>query len=697
MAKWQRRARLIIAVFAVGFAVVVVFAYKRRPPAPAAAAVPRLDPAAVLESTGGRVERFKLSREDVRIEYEKQLTYADGSNRMMGVRVVTDDRNGRSYTVTGKEGTVGQNESTIHLDGDVRLVASDGMTARTEHAVYDGGEGVMSAPGPVEFANGRMSATGVGMAWDKNKDTLWILDKAVVHVAKDEKGGAAADITSGKAGFARRDKYMRFENGMRMERAGQIIEAASATAHLSPDEKRLETVELRENSTVTSAKAGIGALRSLTGRDMDLRYREDGETLEHVLVTGAAVLQLAGAVKGAGRQITASTIEVSLAADGSTPTSLTGRDGVQLTLPADAATPARTIRSASLDATGEPGRGLTRAAFSGGAQYRERGAAVDRSATAAALDVAMSPGMSTIEEARFSHGVRFVDGRMTATSAAARYDLDKGLLELTGSEPGAATPRVVTDQIAVDGTRIDVTLAGPKLKATGRVKSVLQPARRDGAGTRETKLPSMLKQDQPVNVAAAALEFDGAASKAAYTGGAQLWQGDTSVKGDTIAVDAASGDLSATGSVATTTMLEDVGTDKKPRVRSIGTARAFTYEDAARRTTYTGDAHVSGSQGDLTAPKIELYVKPGSNRLDRMEAYELVAFSHESRTIKGTRLTYTADDERYVVTGAPVTIADECSRESKGRTLTYDKAADTIVVDGNQQIRTQTKGGVKCQ
>ena len=45
------------------------------------------------------------------------------------------------------------------------------------------------------------------------------------------------------------------------------------------------------------------------------------------------------------------------------------------------------------------------------------------------------------------------------------------------------------------------------------------------------------------------------------------------------------------------------------------------------------------------------------------------------------------------MTGTPVTIVDECGRETTGRTLTFFKATDRIVVDGNEQIRTQTKGG----
>ena len=60
-------------------------------------------------------------------------------------------------------------------------------------------------------------------------------------------------------------------------------------------------------------------------------------------------------------------------------------------------------------------------------------------------------------------------------------------------------------------------------------------------------------------------------------------------------------------------------------------------------------------------------------------------------------MTYTAADERYVVTGVPVTVVDECRRETVGKTLTYFKMADTIIVDGNEQTRTRTKSsGDKC-
>src|SRR5207247_2340769 len=94
MTPWQRNARSFIGIFAIVFAIIVGFAIKRRQSTPSSPALLRTDPGAVVESTGGRVERFKLSHENVRVEYEKQLTYADGSTKMLGVKIITEDRSG---------------------------------------------------------------------------------------------------------------------------------------------------------------------------------------------------------------------------------------------------------------------------------------------------------------------------------------------------------------------------------------------------------------------------------------------------------------------------------------------------------------------------------------------------------------------------------------------------------------------------
>src|SRR5712671_4488673 len=105
MAPWQRRARLFIAVSAAIFAIVVAFMLGRRAPAASPAGAVRLDEKAVMESRGGEYVRRTGSREDLRIQFEKQLTYADGSSALANVTITSTDRaDGRVFTVTGKEG-----------------------------------------------------------------------------------------------------------------------------------------------------------------------------------------------------------------------------------------------------------------------------------------------------------------------------------------------------------------------------------------------------------------------------------------------------------------------------------------------------------------------------------------------------------------------------------------------------------------
>ena len=61
----------------------------------------------------------------------------------------------------------------------------------------------------------------------------------------------------------------------------------------------------------------------------------------------------------------------------------------------------------------------------------------------------------------------------------------------------------------------------------------------------------------------------------------------------------------------------------KERVRSIGDRRRpSSTRTRSRRATYDGDAHMSGPQGDMTAARIELYLKPSGDELERAEAYE---------------------------------------------------------------------------
>jgi lipopolysaccharide export system protein LptA len=396
----------------------------------------------------------------------------------------------------------------------------------------------------------------------QDADILTILDQAAVQIAPERPADGPSSVTPGTATFARRDNYVRFERAVRMVRSGQVIEADTVLMHLSPGENRVQTVELNEHAQITVTKPSprrpAGDERPADEPHLRRRRRIASAHPD----SGGGVDSDRGRARQAGRQIVANTIDIALAPDGSTPTALLGRENVLLTFPPEPGTAGRTIKSANLDAKGEPGKGLTRAMFSGGVQYRERGGETDRAVNSGTMDVGLKPAMSSIDNAKFAQAVKFVDGKMTAQSALAHYDLDKGTLALSGKEPGMLTPHVVTEQIAVDAVTVDVTLAGPRMKAAGNVRSTLKPAsNKPGDPPNDVKMPAMLKQDQPVIIVAAALDYDGEISKGTYSGGAQLVQTQTSVKGESIVIDNKAGNLSASGGVVTTTVLDKTGPD----------------------------------------------------------------------------------------------------------------------------------------
>jgi lipopolysaccharide export system protein LptA len=274
-------------------------------------------------------------------------------------------------------------------------------------------------------------------------------------------------------------------------------------------------------------------------------------------------------------------------------------------------------------------------------------------------------------------------------------------MELSGTEPASPRPHVFNDQITVDASNIKVTLAGPLLDAQGDVKSVLQPPKKSASGGEATKLPSMLKQDEAVKITADSLNYDGTASRATYDGHSQLWQGDTTIKAKVIAIDDKSGDLTAEGSVVTTTTVEQTNKEKKKeRVRTVAIADSFKYEDAHRKASYRKGVHLTGGQGDLTAEAIDLFLKASGNEIDRAEGADpknALVLREQGRKTVGSTMIYTSDDDRYEFKGEPVSLTDQCGRVTNGRTLTFRKATDTIEIDGNQRVRTQTRNGDKCQ
>jgi lipopolysaccharide export system protein LptA len=727
---WQRKARAAIAIFVVIFIAVVVVALRQRK-APAAAAPPpeRKDKDCVLENTGGGYsETTKDGRVLYAIKFGAQCSYPDGRSKLGNGVEVTANRNGKPFTIASREAEValsGQDLKNAHFTKSVKLT-SEGTEVTTEEATYDQADGILKIPGDAAFRRGRMSGTGVGATYDFNREVLWLLDRAHIVVSADDKGQGALEANAGAAGMARAEHYVKLTRNGHITGEGRNIDADEITILLTEDDERARMLQLRGNSRITGSGDTSGP-RTMTARDIDLTYGEDGRTLQRSLLLENAVVDLPGDGASAKR-IAGKTIDIMMSPDGKTVTALNATENVQVDLPAEGDAPAKQIRSATLTAAGAAGNGLQNATFGGNVEYREsraaRGtlAAVDRVAKSASLIVATKPGFGAIEQADFHGNVHFTDGPDVAADATrAIYHVDRDQIDLSpSSDPGPASPRVSDGRVTVEARAIEFSLTTRKLKADTKVRSSMLPQSKPGAAAPATvapgrrngapppapaapsgspaRVPSMLKGDQPVTVTSNRLEYDGAAGHAVYSGNARLWQSDTKVNGDTIIVDDKTGNLEARTNVRTEMALEEV--DKKTGARkstpSIGEAETFLYDDAKRLATYTGKAHMIGPQGDVTAEKLELFLVSGSNELERAEGYGAngtVIVKEGQRVATGARLTYTAKDEKYLMTGTPVEAVEhtppDC-KKSVGAVLTFHRAVDSVTMTGNELIRSRT-------
>lgn len=718
---WQKRLRIVLVVFLAGVIVAVYLSVRGRSTVVAPPPTPRVDRTTVLESNGGSIARYDKGREVFRLRFDRQLTYPNGRTTLRGVHATLPSKDKGELNITSKEAeqvtTEGHDTGDIELKGAVTLVGSDGLKVTTELATYSDEDKIVRAPGAVQFSRGRMSGRGEGANYDQNADVLNILAKAELTTAPDAPGGETTHITSGSAVVRRNQHQVLFENHANIVRGSQTTQADSVTAFLSDDNERLTRVELRGNSRVSDTATAPGTLRVMQAADINLQYADDGQTLKRAELRTGSVLEIAGDTP-APRRLLADTIDADIAEDGKSLQALVANQNVQLELPSEADAPARRIRAQSMKGSGAPGQPMKAVRFTGAVEYREsapaRGkvAAIDRTARADRLDTILKPGFGAPERADFDGHVTIRDGDTSGSAGTARYAPDRGLMTLTTPQAGAGTvPTINTAQVSITATSIDVTMGTSKLAAAGDVRSILKPksatpatggtaTTASASGTQDDRrLPVMLKNDQPVNVTAAALQYDGDASHAVYTGNARLWQADTTIQGETMTLDDKSGNLAASKQVHTRMLIEqqDDKTKQTKLVESLGSADEFVYEDAARRATYTGHAHVTGPQGDVTAHKIELYLNDDGRTLNKAEAYdEVVARLEGGQRADGTRLTYYSVDDRYVMGGSPVKIVEIIEggcRETVGRSLTFTRSTDTILIVGTEGNRSRTTPG----
>lgn len=735
--RWQGLARVVLVLGLVAFGTVVFLGVGERLDPAVAVGVDRDDPAALAEIRGAQITQAAGELRDYSIGAGLQQPYEDGSLRFSdGFSLEVPDQLDRDgFLVTGGEARVDADQdrfvitrsesATADAVGDptapVLVTVTDGLGAETDSAVYSRQDGTVLMASATTLRRSGMTAFGHDVTVETGRSLATLGRQAHVLLSGDD-GRAALNIWSDSAILAHEDGYMSFDGGTEIDTGSQQLEAATTTAHFGEDESALERLELRGDARIHTPTPEPGAFREMLAQEMTLAFEETARVLEHATLSGGTVVELAGVDGKTGAQIDAAAMNVAMSPDGGDVSEITARDGVTLELPSTAAGASQRIRADTFASRGTPETGLNTVEFTGDVEYREEQTETtgannaSRLIRAERLEAGVQPGLSGLLAAQFLGNVSFEDGDRTATADDVVYDVAAGLVTLKTVGPDGMGPVVTAGGSRIEATTLTLSLDGSVIEATGEVRSELTPVAAADSGNDST-LPALLDPAQQTFASAGGLLYDPDAGTAAYTGGARLWQGQTSFAGDTVSLDDATGGLSAGGKVTTTIQLVRIDETTGESAMSLTrvAAETFLYDDVLRQATYDEKAELLSAAGDMKAERIDVFLEADGQTLDRFEASGTVKLRLDDRWATGDLLVYDEATGRYDMEGAPVRIVETVEAEApvvdgppprpgtpppgpscstmEGRKLTFYRSSDTITVDGQQVLRTASKSG----
>jgi lipopolysaccharide export system protein LptA len=343
----------------------------------------------------------------------------------------------------------------------------------------------------------------------------------------------------------------------------------------------------------------------------------------------------------------------------------------------------------------------------------------DRISTSRMLDVDFLPegGVRSITQ---TGNLAYTDGTQKAWAERGVYTTSDQMLVLNGS------PRVVDTGMTTTAQTMRMNRATGDAFAEGNVKSTYSElkAQPDGA---------LLASSDPIHVTSRDMTAHHSPAIAVYTGDARLWQDANIVEAPSLQFDREHRSLVAEGAgqspattqaVATTrggaqpvsTVLVQV--DKSGKVTPVHvTSEHLTYVDLERTIYLDGGVTTKADDATMTARRMTVFLRPRSEsetgtsktgtpktgsspagmpgQVDHIIAEDHVVIIEPTRHATGERLVYTAEDDKFVLTGGPPSgppsIFDAERGKTSGDSLTFYRHDDRVLVEGRETSPTVTR------
>jgi lipopolysaccharide export system protein LptA len=214
----------------------------------------------------------------------------------------------------------------------------------------------------------------------------------------------------------------------------------------------------------------------------------------------------------------------------------------------------------------------------------------------------------------------------------------------------------------------------------------------------------------PANITADHLQANSKTGRALYTGHARLWQGPSVLEADSIELLKETRVMNAMGNVrgvfqqaATVPAVAGPATGpaaKKPPALWHVFSGTLTYWDAENRAHLEHNVVVQSEDQRMRGPVLDLFFTHaegagGASQISRAVGTGGVIVEQGGRRGTAERGVYTAEEQKFVLSGGNPTLFDPEQGTTSGRELTFFLADDTIIVDSGNGSRTLTKHRVQ--
>ncbi|HXB53619.1 MAG TPA: LPS export ABC transporter periplasmic protein LptC [Vicinamibacteria bacterium] len=629
----------------------------RRPPPPPPAAGPTGTQSSGA-SFGGLVYRsFQEGKENYVVRARASAGQDQEGMHLQGVEVTFPrmvDGKPADSTVSSEECLYDPVRQKAFFHGHVRVVTGEGLELETESLSYRGDQGRAESKEAVRFKRNTLSGSSTGLVYQAGEGRIELLADAVLHI---ENGGdrPPTEIRSAYASAMRDQSAVRFDGDVQVTQDADSLRADHLTLDLTSDREAIDHALALDNVEArTGAASALPGVPSTAGRGprilrcrrLAIWFRENRQPQEATAVRNAELEAFPGPGEPPEhRRLQAHAITFRFDEEGRLQQV---EAGVGVLLSAEPIPPAQ---------------------------------ALPRTVRCESLTAIIDPLLGDLRTADFAGSVEFTQGKRRATSQTARYDQALSTLNLS------LQPRLVDEEqgsdLRADG--IDLGTQNGNLAARENVRHLF-------AGKHGPLRSGALARDTPTVIIADKLDYDGASHTARYQDNALLRSGQDETRAPLIILEEPVGAprrLRARGGVVSVLNPHSSSTPGKPPAPVEVRGREMVYEEAKQRIVYTGEVAIR--QGDIRSksPEATVFLSPDGSAVKTVVAGEPVEVVQGERKGVGARGTYTPDTETFNLVGEKVTVNDP-TQQVEGRSLTFHVGDDRILVDGREEVRTES-------